>query len=229
MAIVLKEVAPIGRSLEEYMLMFDLTERALDKKILGIGDGPASFNAEMKELRGSVISVDPLYQFEGKDIEKRFYEVIDGIIEQMLDSPGDWTWGYHDSPEHLRIHREQAIKKFINDYDRGKSEGRYVVGELPELEFKDRSFDLAICSHFLFLYSEHFDYAFHRESVYELLRVADEVRIFPLLDLMLNRSCHIGALSQELRKDGYIVEIKKVNYEMQKGGNEMMRIVRSSF
>ena len=226
MAMVLQNVAPIGRSFEEYLLMFGLNEKELGKKILGIGDGPASFNAEMKELGNTVTSVDPLYEFEGTDIERRFYEVIDGVLEQMIATPGDWTWGYHDSPEHLRLHREQAIVKFIRDYEGGKNEGRYVTGELPKLEFKDGAFDLALCSHFLFLYTEHFDYDFHRESIYELLRVADEVRIFPLLDLMRNRSRYIDRLSQELGREGYTVEIKRVEYEMQKGGNEMMRILR---
>lgn len=227
MAMVLQNVAPIGRSFEEYLLMFGLTENELGKKILGIGDGPASFNAEMKELGNAVTSVDPLYEFSGPDIEKRFYEVIDGIVEQMIATPGDWTWGYHDSPEHLRLHREQAIVKFIRDYEGGKGEGRYVTGELPKLDFKDGAFDLALCSHFLFLYTEHFDYEFHMQSINELLRVAAEVRIFPLLDLKLNRSCHIDSLTQELRRDGYTVEITRVEYEMQRGGNEMMRIFKS--
>ncbi len=43
----LENVVPWGRSLAEYQAMFALSEEELQKRILGCGDGPASFNAEM--------------------------------------------------------------------------------------------------------------------------------------------------------------------------------------
>ena len=42
---------------------------------------------------------------------------------------------------------------------------------------------MALCSHLLFLYSDHLDAAFHRAAIRDLCRVAGEVRIFPLLAL----------------------------------------------
>src|SRR2546423_10745039 len=52
----LEEVVPWGRSMWEYTHMFDLDEAALSsQKILGVGDGPASFNAEMHELGRRVV------------------------------------------------------------------------------------------------------------------------------------------------------------------------------
>jgi hypothetical protein len=57
-----------------------------------------------------------------------------------------------------------------------------------------------------------------------MLRVAGDVRIFPLLDLKLNRSPYIEPLVEELKRKGYQVEFKEVEYEMQRGGNEMMMI-----
>jgi hypothetical protein len=47
MAVQLKEIMPWGRSFEEYVAMFALSEEDLSKRILGCGDGPASFNAEL--------------------------------------------------------------------------------------------------------------------------------------------------------------------------------------
>jgi len=44
MAVVLDKVVPLGRLLEEYIKMFNLTADDLEKKILGVADGPASFN-----------------------------------------------------------------------------------------------------------------------------------------------------------------------------------------
>ena len=224
MVMKLEKVTPLGRSLEEYWLMFGLTERDLDKKIIGVGDGPASFNAEMKELGNNIVSVDPLYVFSGEEIEEQFNAVVDDVIEQLKSSPDDWTWTYHTSPEHLKLHRKQAIIKFLRDYEKGKAEGRYVTGQLPSLDFQDDAFDIAICSHFLFLYSQQYDYEFHRDSIFEMLRIAKDVRIFPLLDLKLNLSPHIKAITDELKSAGYKVEIKKVQYEMQRGGNELLII-----
>ena len=75
----LKEVVPWGRNLEEYKLMFNLSETDLNAKILGCGDGPASFNAEMTKLGYSVTSFDPIYQFSAQQIEERIEAVYDTV------------------------------------------------------------------------------------------------------------------------------------------------------
>ena len=54
----LNEVVPWGRTLQEYKLMFNLSEIDLNKKILGCGDGPASFNAEMTEPKGNINGIN---------------------------------------------------------------------------------------------------------------------------------------------------------------------------
>jgi len=46
----LTEVVPWGRTFAEYQLMFGLSQADLEAQILGCGDGPASFNAEMTAL-----------------------------------------------------------------------------------------------------------------------------------------------------------------------------------
>jgi len=46
MTIKYHDIKPWGRSFEEYVRMFSLTPPDLKRKILGCGDGPASFNAE---------------------------------------------------------------------------------------------------------------------------------------------------------------------------------------
>ena len=48
----LEKVVPWGRSFAEYIRMFSLTEEDLEKRILGCGDGPASFNAELTKKGG---------------------------------------------------------------------------------------------------------------------------------------------------------------------------------
>jgi len=217
---LLDRVVPFGRSKTEYELMFALTESDRLKSIIGIGDGPASFNAEMTAAGYQVTSIDPIYQFTGAEIKSRFDACIDGIIEQVRNSPNNWVWSYHKAPDDLRANREKAIAVFLKDYERGKIEGRYLNAELPKLDFQDKQFQLALCSHFLFLYSEHLSFEFHLDSIRELCRIAEEVRIFPLLNLAQARSPYIDQVCSILAKEGISSEIMQVPYELQKGGNQ---------
>jgi hypothetical protein len=228
MTMKLEKVVPFGRSLNEYKGMFALSASDLDKAIIGVGDGPASFNAEMFALSKSVISIDPLYVFRANDIETQFDAVVDDIVAQIKATPDDWVWSYHSSPEHLKENRIRVLRRFAADYETGKAEGRYLVGELPRLDFESDRFELAVCSHFLFLYSDHFSYEFHVDSVREMLRVAAEVRIFPLMTLMREKSPYVEALVESLRTDGFAASLEKVGYELQKGGNEMLRMQKRS-
>lgn len=228
MAMQLDHVVPFGRSLDEYRAMFLLSHDDLNKKIVGVADGPASFNAEMQAQGKRVISVDPLYAFHGAEIEQRFYEVVDGIIQQVRETSDDWVWTFHQSPDQLRERRIQVLTRFLADYEQGKTDGRYVIGELPQLDFHDTQFQLALCSHFLFLYSDHFSYDFHRAALFEMLRVAVEVRVFPLLTLALNPSPYLAPLLEDVSHAGYHHEIRTVSYELQRGGNQLLCIKRIS-
>lgn len=227
MVMKLDKVVPFGRSMDEYRKMFALSDGDLEQSIVGVGDGPASFNAEMFAEGKAVVSIDPLYVFSAEEIEKRFYAVVDDIIDQVKSTPGDWVWSHHSSPEHLKENRIRVLQTFVADYAGAMANGRYRFGELPRLEFENGTFDLALCSHFLFLYSDRFSYEFHHASVLEMLRVASEVRIFPLLTLSLKTSPHLRPLIEVLANEGFSVSVEKVAYELQKGGNEMMRIRHS--
>jgi hypothetical protein len=217
---ILDRVVPFGRSKTEYELMFALSVSDRLKSIIGIGDGPASFNAEMTTSGYSVTSIDPIYQFTGAEIKSRFNDCVDTIIDQVRNTPNNWVWSYHKSPENLRANREQAIALFLEDYDRGKLEGRYLNAELPKLDFPDQYFQLSLCSHFLFLYSDHLSFEFHLAAIRELCRIAEEVRIFPLLTLAQERSPYIDDICSTLSKEGINSEIRQVPYEFQKGGNQ---------
>ncbi|MEH1979458.1 MAG: SAM-dependent methyltransferase [Nostoc sp.] len=226
MAMVLEKVVPFGRSMDEYIKIFNLTNADLNKSIIGIGDGPASFNAEMTRQGKRVVSVDPLYQFSSNEILQRFNEVVDNIINQVKATSNNWVWSYHKSPEDLRHNRVKVIQEFLSDYETGKKSNRYIVGELPQLAYNSQEFDLAICSHLLFLYSDHLDYDFHLSSVDEMLRIAKEVRIFPLITLMWKHSQHLDEIVKYYTSKGYNIEIENVEYELQPGGNKMLKISR---
>ena len=226
MGIKLEKVVPFGRCFDEYVKMFNLSEPDLNKHILGVGDGPASFNSSATKLGYKVTSVDPIYQFSSSEIQHRFNLVVDDIIAQVKATPDDWVWSYHKSPDELKTNRLKAIANFILDYEYNKQQSRYIVGELPKLPFGDNQYELALCSHFLFLYSDHYDLSFHLDSIQEMLRVSQEVRIFPLLTLGLETSPYVEPVISQLQQKGIIVKREKVKYELQKGGNEMLRIIK---
>jgi hypothetical protein len=119
------------------------------------------------------------------------------------------------------------LSEWKND-EAGKAAGRYVDAEPPTLPFANSAFDIALCSHLLFLYSVQLGESFHRAAVREMCRVAADIRIFPLLALGGQRSLFMPTCMRELRTAGHDVSIEKVRYEFQRGGNEMMRIRRRS-
>jgi len=222
----LDTVVPWGRSFDEYCSMFDLSDRDLAQKILDCGGGPASFNAEGTRRGRSIVSCDPLYQYDAAQIEWRIEATCEGVLEQTRRNTAEFVWSSIRSIDELKDLRLSAMRRFLEDYPAGRMEGRYVSAELPALPFADRSFDLALSSHFLFLYTEQFDEPFHRASILEMCRVAEEVRVFPLLALGAVRSRHVDPIVEDLRRYGCDVSIDGVPYEFQKGGNQMMRIRR---
>ena len=224
MAFTLEKVVPWGRSFDEYLAMFALAEEDLRKRILGCGDGPASFNCMMKRRGGRAVSVDPLYRFSAVEIRNRIDEIYEEIMEQTRKNKNEFVWRHISSVEELGKVRMDAMNDFLSDYRAGSKEGRYVDASLPMLPFEDREFDIALCSHFLFLYSERLSDNFHIQSIKELCRVASEVRIFPLLELGAKKSRHLETVIDRLENDGFVIDIKKVSYEFQRGGNEMLRV-----
>ena len=224
MPIQLHEVVPWGRTLAEYERMFALGEADLCRAILGCGDGPASFNAEWTARGGQVVSVDPIYAFAAADIERRVHETYPLIMDGVEQHPDDFVWRDIASPAALGQLRLTAMRRFLDDYEAGRQDGRYLSAALPDLPFAAGQFDLALCSHLLFLYSEQLGFAFHRAALDELCRVAREVRIFPLLALGSRPSPHLEPLIAEWRGRGFRVETVRVNYEFQKGGHTMLRL-----
>ena len=224
MAFTLSDVVPWGRTFDEYRAMFALSDDDLAKRILGCSDGPAAFNAVATEKGYLVVSADPLYQFSAEEIEARIQQTALTVAEQMRRNAGEFVWTHFRSVDELIAARMSAMSRFLADYSQGTAEGRYVVACLPELPFAEKAFDLALCSHFLFLYSEQCDTTFHVQSIIELSRTASEVRIFPLLELGGRPSRHLPAVMDSLASAGLDVTLVPVPYEFQKGGNQMLRV-----
>ncbi len=220
----LDQVVPWGRSFDEYRRMFALSGADLRRRILGCGDGPASFNAEATRRGATVISCDPIYRWDQQQLRDQIDATFPTIIEQTRQNAHEFVWDSIRSVEELGAVRMAAMQAFLDDYGSGGTSGRYVAAELPTLPFADASFDLALCSHFLFLYSDHLSEAFHRSAILDMCRVAREVRVFPLLALGGRRSPYVDSIADDLRSSGHAVCIREVPHEFQRGGNQMMQI-----
>ena len=219
----LSSVVPWGRSLSEYKEMFLLSRDDLGKRILGCGDGPASFNAELTQSGGNVVSIDPLFQFNANQIRLRIDEVYPQVISQVSKNKGDYVWRKFSDGDALGKARMDTMRIFLSDYEAAKDTGRYLNASLPELPFGDGEFELALCSHYLFLYSEHVNQKQHLLSMKELCRVAKEVRVYPLVSIHTNQeSIHLNPVMVELNASGIDVSLIEVVYEFQKGATKML-------
>lgn len=92
MGIKLETIVPWGRSLSEYIAMFNLTPTDLKRQILDCGGGPASFNAEMTRQDYFVISCDPIYQFNADEISQRIQQTYPQIINGVTASRDSYVW-----------------------------------------------------------------------------------------------------------------------------------------
>ena len=219
-----KDIVPWGRSFDEYLDMFNLSEDDLTLDIVGVGDGPASFNFRMYQRGTPVVSVDPIYRYSEAELRQRIQETYDDVIAQARQNRDKFVWTKFSSVDELAEIRMQAMDEFCRDFESGKQQGRYIDASLPDLPFPDGRFDLVLSAHLLFFYSANRDLAFHLNAVRELLRIGTEVRIFPIVDVNSNPSPFLSPVIHELEKDGIACSVERVPYHFQKTGNEMLRL-----
>lgn len=226
MAFHLNDVVPWGRSLKEYVQMFDLTAADLNKKIVSFADGPASFNAEAKTAGYDVTSLDIVYQFSAAEIKGRIDETKEIVLEQTKKNAENYNWHEIKDITELEKIRMGAMEKFLQDYDHGKREKRYLFHEFPcQTPFAENHFDLGLCSHFLFLYPG-LGYSFHLETLEEMIRICQEVRVSPLVDLDGTRPEFFQRLMEELG-ERYTVAVCQTDYAFLKSENSYLSIMKS--
>ena len=227
MTLQLENVVITGRTFEEYSSFFDLKiEDLKGKKILDCPSGASSFVSTLKQNDIDVIGVDLLYEFDIESIETQGYKTIEKIYQ-------DTSWmdvykmDFYKSKENHRNHRENALKAFVNDFNKKD----YIFAKLPNLPFENKEFDLALSSHLLFVYDNMLDYEFHKNSILEMLRVSKEVRIFPLVDFKnskvleeKNFSPFVYKILEELKD--FKCEIVKVDFEFQPKANYYLKILK---
>ncbi|TSB45961.1 SAM-dependent methyltransferase [Alkalicoccobacillus porphyridii] len=221
----LEKIVFIGRTFDEYMSMFDLSlEEMKGKKILDCPAGACSFTAEGNNKGLQVTACDIAYRFATEDIAKKGEHDIEHAMRHVEQAKDRYVWSYFKDVEDLKRTRLYAFNTFVQD--RLVNQERYIYTELPSIPFADKSFELLLSAHFLFMYDDRLSYSFHLDTIKEFLRVAKEVRIFPLINLEGKRSVHINKMVAELSEYGVKAEEQRVSYEFQSGGHTILKLTR---
>jgi hypothetical protein len=81
-----------------------------------------------------------IYRCERAQIEERIAETYDRVLAQTRLNADEFAWtdgiGNAEEPGQIRM---AAMQTFLNDFEPGKCEGRYVDADLPTL-FRRASF-----------------------------------------------------------------------------------------
>jgi SAM-dependent methyltransferase len=218
----------LGRSYNEYLKMFSLNRKEIENnKILDCAAGASSFTPHMLNNGGDVTAVDILYGKDPQKIKDQCENDFNTLLEVHSDLNHKVNWSFFKGPKDMIKQRISVYKEFIKDY--AHNGNRYIHAGLPSLPFHEDSFDLTLCSHLLFLYQDRLGYKFHRESIEEMIRISSkEVRIYPIVKLRSggNKSSFLSRIISEL-SDIADFEIVEVNYKFRKGGNEMLKIIKT--
>ncbi len=217
----------IGRGFTEYVEMFKLDiEKLKGKRILDCNAGASSFTAEMRKRGAEVKAADKLYNRKAEELERIAKEDLRELIKSHEKFVNRIQKGFFTDKREMIEERIRACKIFIEDYKRNSSS--YVHGELPILPFKDDEFHLLLSANLLFLYEEAFTYNFHLQSVQEMVRVAREVRIYPVENIHKNReSIYLRRLINELDKN-LKVSLEKVPYRLRGRSYKMLKIEKDT-
>ena len=170
--------------------------------------------------RGRAVAADPLYGPPAATLEPELSAAVETNVAQLREKRDLFVWDVYGDVETRGRYLRAATERFLADY--AANPGRYVAAAVPSLPFVAGAFDLALVANLLFLYDDRLDLAFHLAAVRELVRVAGEVRVFPLSSLDATRSVLVDPFVDRLRADGLSARFESVPYEFQPGATEML-------
>jgi hypothetical protein len=221
-------VAMTCRSFEEYEKMFVLNREQLSHgAVLDIAAGASSFTAEARAIGINAAAADPLYRLSLEEMTGHGLTEIEIAAAKLAKLTGQYNWSYYGNIERHRANRLKSLDLFLHDYAANDTSQVYFPCALPELPFKDDMFSLVLCSHFLFLYQEQFDYGFHLNAVKEMLRICrsrGEIRIYPVYDLKGQPYSHLEQLLDELKGFGAFTQLIKSELPFLPGSTHFLSV-----
>src|ERR1700683_4752092 len=211
-----------SRSAAEYHAMFDLTTADLaGRLVLDCCAGGSGFAACTD---AQVIAVEPAYALGRADLAERIRASLPGTDQEVSENAGSFDWSWFGTRDRRAALRTAAATRFLDDIS--ARPGRYIAGALPHLPLATASFDLVLCSHLLFTWSDRLDAYWHRQALAELIRVSRaEVRIFPLVNQGAGEPVpFLEELRTDLHAAGYRSRLRAVPFRFQHNAHEMLTI-----
>lgn len=221
----IEKVVLLGRAFDEYCRMFALDLAELRQEIiLDAGSGVSSFCAEGTALGCNITAADVIYSYPADEIARKCAFDLEDVMAKLPAIADLYVWDEFPTVEALTQQRQRAYRAFLPDYEQ-HGQSRYKPTIYPHSAFETDAFTLTLSSHLLFLYEDQLTYAFHRDTLKELLRVTSgEVRIFPIANLRGKRCVYVDQLMADEVFGDYEFEIVRVNYEFLKNANQMLRV-----
>lgn len=205
--------------------MFALSPANLERTILSVASGGSSLGAELRTQNSMVTSLDPLYKQPPEVVEQLITRQLQRLEGLIVENSPEWVWSYHGGKPSLLASRKKTFDAFLSDYRLHYGSQYYRASSLPFLS-TERTYDLCLCSHFLFLYSNLLDYDFHITSIRSLLKVANELRIYPIMTQALVQYPHLDTLRTELQENGFRSRVVSVSYRLRRDSDHMLVVTQ---
>lgn len=230
-------VAMTSRAFDEYCRMFLLeNELPASGRILDVAGGASSFTAELCKRGYDAFACDPLYKLTPDALLEHGLKELELAAAKLAAKLEAFVWKDYSSLEEHDAIRHDALQQFIMHYRHEKQQQtlshkplRYVTAELPTLPFRDHSFELVCCNHFLFLYQEQFDYSFHLQALQEMLRVTKQggrIVAYPLVGFRNERYPHLDELIHDLQKQQISVRLRSTPFRFLPAAEHFLEITK---
>ena len=213
-----------GHHFSEYVDMFDLEEDLTGKKILEFACGPTAVNYELSSKGHFIQSCDPWFSDDVDAMHQRFNQQLQQQIQRMKEHPERFNFDKYGGIDTFITKREHGFDQFFQDYMTGVHQGRDQTFDNGHLPFEHSSFDIALCSNFLFADLAEQGLAFQLAWIKELARVANDIRIYPLTDQQGRVSEILGPVLLQLQQDGFQVVIQEVPFRLVPNSKAMLKL-----
>jgi hypothetical protein len=220
----MREALLCGYHIDDYRQMFGLVDADFNASLLEYCSGVTAVNAELHARHQSMTSCDPWFANDLTHLEQLAHSNFKAAVHALQQRSPQSNSSHQTALAALIDTRRKGIEAGLNDYESGRSQKRYLPLENHRLPFDDFMFDIALCANWFFSDIKQQDVEFHVDSIRELVRVAKEVRIFPLVGENGEPSSLLGPTLLKLQQANFGVEIRKVDVHAPMNGDAMLRV-----
>lgn len=212
-----------GHDLDEYQSMFDWEiKKTSQLKILEFGCGASAVNAQLTARGIYAVSIDQLYCADENILHSRVMDAFNERVKELLHHPLQLNTEEYGGLEAFIQKRREGCEIFFQNYAAALSQNRYLQ-KLPD-SFSEGMFDCVFSSHYFFSGQDLGAVDEHVQQLLALTRVAQEIRIFPLIDYQGEPSPLLGPVMLNLQQAQCGLEVRKVKHTLYPQGNAMLRI-----